>query len=115
MSGESTQVTDPSAFRKRSLGKQVLFSIVTFMLYWIYWIHITHKQLASGTDAEFSPIGRTIGSFIPIYNLIVMWRTAHDSEAVTDQDGVLLFVLILVFAPAYWYLVQSGINAVAAE
>jgi hypothetical protein len=51
---------------------------------------------------------------VPIYNLVVMWRTSHDSAAVTDTGGVVLFLLFLVFAPAAWYLVQSGINEVAA-
>lgn len=115
MSEESTTVTDPSAFRSRSLVKQVLFSIITLTFYWIYWFHIVHKQLAAGTDADFSPGWRTIGLFIPIYNFVVMWRTCHDCEAVTDQDGVILFILLLVFAPAYWYLVQTGINDVATS
>lgn len=115
MSDESRQVTDPSAFQHRSLAMQVVFSVVTFTLYWIYWIHVTHVQLANGTDAEFNPTLRTIGLFVPIYNLIVIWRTSHDMEAVTDQDGVLLFVLWIVFVPVVWYLVQTGINEIAAE
>lgn len=113
MTEASTTVTDPSAFRSRSLGKQVVFSIITLMFYWIYWFHIVHKQLAAGTDADFSPAWRTIGLFIPIYNFIVMWRTCHDCEAVTDQDGVILFLFWLVFVPVLWYLVQTGINDVA--
>lgn len=113
MSAGSTEVTDPSAFQYRSLGMQVLFSVVTFLIYWLYWIHVTHKQLANGTDAEFSPAMRTIGLFIPIYNFLVMWRTCSDCEAVTDHDGPILFLFWLVFVPVFWYLVQSGINDVA--
>jgi hypothetical protein len=114
MTDESTTVTDPSAFSERSLGKQVLFSIITFGIYIIYWFHITHKQLAKGTDADFSATWRTIGMFIPIYNFIVLWRDGQDCEAVTDQDGVILFILFIVFSPAAWYLIQTGINGVAA-
>lgn len=113
MSGESTQVTDPSAFRTRSLAMQVLFSIVTLSIYWIYWFYVTQKQLAEGTDAYFSPVWRTIGLFIPIYNFLVMWRMSHDCEAVTDQDGPILFLLWIVFVPVFWYLVQTGINDAA--
>lgn len=115
MSSNSTEITDPSAFTSRSLGKQVVFSIITFSLYWIYWFHITHKQLAAGTDAEFNPTWRTVGLFIPIYNLIVLWRTSHDCEAVTDQSGPVLFLFTVVFAPVFWYLVQSGINDIAED
>lgn len=108
-----SSVTNESVFEHRSLGKQVLYVIITFGLYMIYWFHVTHQQLSEGTDAEFNPTMRTIGLFIPIYNLLVLWRTAHDAEAVTDQDGVLLFLLMVVFTPAAWYLIQSGINEIA--
>jgi len=113
MSEGSPQITDESAFQARSLGKQVVLSIVTLSLYWLYWFHVTNKQLAAGTDADFAPTVRTVGLFVPIYNLLVMWRTSHDYEAVTDKDGALLFLLWLVFVPVLWYLVQSGINDVA--
>lgn len=110
-----TSVTNESAFEHRSLGKQVVYAVITLGLYMIYWFHVTNVQLSEGTDAEFNPTMRTIGLFIPIYNLLVLWRTAHDAEAVTDQDGVILFVLLLVFAPAGWYLIQSGINEIAEQ
>lgn len=112
-SSSSEGIVDPSAFRHRSLGMQVIFSILTLGLYTIYWYHITHKQLANGTSADFSPGMRTIGLFIPIYNLVVMWRTGHDAEAITDQSGPILFLFQLVFPPAFWYLVQSGFNKIA--
>ncbi|WP_248896701.1 DUF4234 domain-containing protein [Haloplanus halobius] len=113
MADSPPQVSDPAAFQPRSLAKQVILSVVTLSLYCIYWVHVTHKQLAAGTDAEFNPTLRTVGLFVPIYNLVVMWKTSQDCEAVTDQDGVVLFLLWLVFVPAFWYLVQSGINDVA--
>lgn len=113
MPSNGIQVTNASAFTSRSLGKQVVFSIITFSIYWIYWFQITHTQLASGTDADFNPTWRTVGLFIPIYNFVVLWRTSHDCKAVTDQSGPLLFLLAIVFAPVFWYLVQSGINDVA--
>ena len=113
MSSGATTVTDSTAFTSRSLGKQVLYSILTLTLYWIYWVHVTHKQLAAGTDADFDPTWRTIGMFIPIYNFLVLWRTSHDSEAMTDQSGPILFLFAIVFVPVFWYLIQSGINEIA--
>lgn len=115
MPDSSTQVTDASAFESRSLGKQVLFAVVTLGLYAVYWWHVTHRQLNEGTDAEFNPALRTVGLFVPLYGFLVLWRTSHDAEAVTDQSGVVTFALFVVFAPAAWYLVQSGINATASE
>lgn len=110
---QSEEVTDRTAFSRRSLGMQVLFSVVTLGIYTIYWYHITHKQLANGTSADFSPAMRTVGLFIPFYNFVVLWRTSHDAEAVTDQSGAVLFLFNMVFPPAYWYIIQSGINAAA--
>ena len=109
----STKVTNAGAFQSRSLGKQVLFAIVTLGIYTIYWWHITNQQLHEGTDAEFNPMMRTIGFFIPIYNFVVLWQFASDAEAVVDQDGLIIFLLYLFFAPAAWFLVQSGINDIA--
>jgi hypothetical protein len=68
----------------------------------VSWKCPTNPREASGLDPE------------AVHNFVVMWRTAHDSEAVTDNGGVILFLLFLVFGPAAWYLIQSGINETAA-
>ncbi|WP_338739541.1 DUF4234 domain-containing protein [Haloplanus salilacus] len=113
MADDATQITDPSAFQSKSLAKQVLYSVLTLSLYWLYWFHTVNKQLDAGTDADIDPTIRTVGLFVPVYNFVVMWRTSNDCEAVADEDGILLFLLWLVFVPAFWYLVQTGINDVA--
>ena len=114
MSDADKQVTNPSAFKKRSLVIQIVLAIVTLGFYTIYWFYVTHKQLNEGTSAEFSPGLRTVGLFIPIYNFVVIWRTSHDAEPVSTTSGPVVFLLFLVFPPASWYLIQSGINSVAA-
>jgi hypothetical protein len=113
MADDSPAVTDASAFKQSSLVKEIVLSIVTLGIYTIYWWYKTNKQLANGTDADISAAWRTVGLFIPLYGFVVVWRTCHDAEAVVDQDGVILFLLFMVFAPAGWFLVQSGINDVA--
>jgi hypothetical protein len=105
MADDPPEITDPSAFHHGSLGKQVLFTVLTLGIYSLYWWYRTNEQLDAGTSAEISPGLRTIGLLIPIYNLIV--------TAVTDQEGLLLFLAFLVFAPIVWYLVQTGINEIA--
>lgn len=47
---ETPQVMNRSAFKKGSLGLQVLFTIITFGLYTIYWTYKTAKTLDRGTD-----------------------------------------------------------------
>ncbi|MFP9060000.1 hypothetical protein ACLI4R_05645 [Natrialbaceae archaeon A-chndr2] len=112
MPSSNRQVTNPGAFSHRSLGKQVLFTVITLGLYPVYWYYITLVQFSEGTDAEYSPVLRFIGFFIPFVNLVIMWWFAQDAEAVVEQDGLLIFLAALVFPPIVWYLVQSGINDV---
>jgi len=111
MAESSIQITDESAFKSGSLGMQILFTIVTFGIYSLYWMHKLHKSIAKGTDRNVSAGLRTIGLFIPFYNFVVLWRDSHDVEPITGKDGVLVFLLFIVFGPAAWYLIQSGINS----
>jgi len=108
-----TEVTNRSAFQKRSLGKQVLFTVLTLGFYPLYWWHLTHTQLSEGTDADFDPTMRTIGLLIPFYNFLVLWKTSNEAAAVTDKDGTMLFAMFLLLGPIGWYMVQSGFNTVA--
>jgi len=114
MSGNSAEVTDASAFEQGSLGMQVLLAIVTLGVYSIYWVYKTSAQLAAGTDADVSPGVLLVLFIIPLVNIYAIWQFSNAAEAVTDQDGVVLFILFVVFAPAAWYLIQSGINEIAA-
>lgn len=102
-------VTDPSAFTRKSLGKQVLFSIITLLLYWIYWVYTTAKQIDQGTNVDVT----AWLVFIPIVNLYAIWKICKGAEAVTDQSAPVLFIVWIVFAPISWYWIQSGINRTA--
>ena len=108
MSG-SPQVTDASAFKQKSLGIQVVLFIVTLGLYSIYWLFDTARQLGSGTNQSTIPIL----AIIPLVNIIVIWQISKASEAVTNQSGIIVFILFIFFAPVSWYWVQSGMNAAA--
>ena len=114
MSENSVSVTDASAFEQGSLGMQVLLTIVTLGVYSIYWVYKTSEQLAGGTDADINPGLLLILFIIPLVNIYAIWQFSNAAEGVTDQDGVVLFILFVVFAPAAWYLIQSGINEIAA-
>jgi len=103
----SPQVTNKSAFTSGSLGIQVGLTIVTLGFYSFYWMYKTADQLDKGTDADLNPI-------LAVVPLLGHWLVADAAESVTDQSGVVLFLLFLVFAPASWFLIQSGINDVAA-
>ena len=109
MSG-SPQVTNASALKEGSLGLQVGLMIITGGLYALYWFYSTASQLDKATNQDLMPI---LG-IIPLANIISAWQISNAAEAVTDQSGVVIFVLFLVFGPISWYWVQSGINKHAA-
>ena len=105
------QVTDASAFEQKSLGIQVVLTIVTGGLYALYWFYSTASQLDAGTDQSLMPI---LG-IIPFVNFISAWQISGAAEAITDQSKIVLFVLFLVFAPISWYWIQSGMNDAASS
>ena len=113
MSGSSIQITDQAAFKKGSLGKQVLFAILTLGLYGVYWWYNTHQQFDQGTSGDFSPTMQTVLYIIPLANLYAIWKFSNTADDLLDQSGAVLFVLFLVFPPAFWYLVQSQVNDLA--
>jgi hypothetical protein len=113
MSGSSIEITDQSAFRHGSLGKQILFAIVTFGLYGVYWWYNTHQQFDQATTGDFDPTVQTVLYLVPLANLYAIWKFSNMADGILDQDGVVLFILFLVFPPAFWYLVQSQINELA--
>lgn len=115
MSESSTEVTNASAFKKGSLGKQAALAIVTLGLYGIYWWYDTNQQFADGTGAELNPVVQTVLFVIPPLNLYAIWKYSGAAEKVAGQSAVVLFLLFIVFPPAGWYLVQTGINGVASE
>lgn len=107
----TAEVTDASAFEHKSLGLQVVLTVVTLGLYPLYWFYSTAKQLDAGTNHNLTPV---LG-FFPFLNLITMWQISEAGEAVTDQEKIALFVLFLFFGPLSWYWVQSGMNELAGE
>lgn len=109
----TTEVTNASAFKKGSLGKQVLFTIVTFGLYGIYWWYSTHQQFAEATNTDLDPTIQTVLYILPPLSLYAIWKFSNEAELVAGQSGTVLFLLFLVFPPAGWFLVQSGINEMA--
>lgn len=109
------QVTNASAFQKKSLGKQVLFTVITLGFYPLYWFYSTMDQLDKGTNQDLNALVYTLLLFIPVVNFLSMWKLSNAAEAVSDQSGMIMFLLFIFFAPLSWYWIQSGINSVAPQ
>ncbi|MFB6159836.1 MAG: DUF4234 domain-containing protein [Haloferacaceae archaeon] len=101
---------DGDGFAERSIGKAVGLFVITLGFYGIYWIHRFHTELRAEGEDEFSPLVRTVGMAIPLYNLYVMWQDCQGIEETLGRDATTSFLLWLFLAPVWWFLVQSSIN-----
>ncbi len=107
----NVQLTNRSALEEKSLGIQVVLTVVTFGLYPAYWFYSTAKQFDQATDQSLTPIL----AFIPLVNFLLWWQISEAAETVTDQSKELLFILFFIFGIPSWYWIQSGINDAASN
>jgi len=85
-----------------------ILSIVTLGVYYIYWTVKTKNELVVlGADI---PTAWLI--IIPIANWYFSWKYSEGVQYISNRsvDGVLLFILFIVFFPAAIYLTQKEIN-----
>lgn len=101
--------------KKRNPIFVIVASFVTFFIYCLYWFYATRKELNELTNQDFSPVLWTIGLFVPIVNLYVIWKYSEDVEIVSKkaQNKVILFLAWLVFFPIAQYLTQEELNKLA--
>lgn len=106
--------SNTAAFQKRSIGKTVALSVVTFGLYGLYWAYQVHQEFAQAKDGSFDPTMRTVGLIIPVYNFLALWKTSNDAEELLPGvSAITVFVTAIVFFPIAIYLVQDAINQAA--
>jgi len=97
---------------ERRFSRVLAYTVLTVGVYGFYWLYSVNKQLKLAYDEEYSPVWRTLGLLVPIYDLLVLWRISDTAaeHVVEDQTGPVLFLLWVVFFPAAMYLMQDGIN-----
>ncbi|MBW1762023.1 MAG: DUF4234 domain-containing protein [Deltaproteobacteria bacterium] len=99
--------------KERNMVVQVLLMIITFGLYLVYWFYVTCQELVGLSDnAGVSPGVLTILLFVPIANLYAWYKYAELYETVSSDhmNRWVLFLLVLVFMPAVWFIVQTELN-----
>ncbi len=95
----------------------VLF-IITFGIYGLYWVYSTSDELIRLTNKNASAVLWLVLALIPILNLITIW---YHSQAVTEVskmegregggiNGVLLFIIWLIFWPIAIFISQQELN-----
>jgi len=87
----------------------LVFTLITFGIYGIYWLYQVFKQVL---DEDESPILWLLGMLVPILNFVILWKMCQKVEDYSggEHDGILLFILYLVFAPAAIILIQMDLN-----
>ncbi|QZA88382.1 DUF4234 domain-containing protein [Salinarchaeum sp. IM2453] len=91
----------------------IVASFITLGIYFLYWFYKVNSQMKAANGDESSPGLRTIGLFVPILNIVILWWTARSIGRVIDErDELAMFLAVFVFLPAFLGVVQGDINAV---
>ncbi|MFH0737614.1 MAG: DUF4234 domain-containing protein, partial [Candidatus Micrarchaeota archaeon] len=84
-------------------------------IYGLYWFYKTRDELNELTKGQTSALLWTIGLFVPIVNLYVIWKYCEDLHSVSKggRDNVLVFIAWIVFMPLAQWLIQEELNKLA--
>ena len=96
----------------------IVLLIITFGIYGLYWVYSTSDELIRLTNKNDSALLWLVLALIPILNIITLW---YHSQAVAEVsrmegregsriNGVLLFVLWLIFWPIAIFISQQELN-----
>lgn len=97
--------------RERNPVIAVILSLVTFGIYFIYWFYDTNSQFKKELKDESHPGLRALALFVPVANLVALYKQSTSCQDATDgHDWLLIFLAYLVFAPIAVFVVQKDIN-----
>lgn len=65
----------------------VLLSILTFGFYEIYWFYRNWEHIKIHKNLDISPDWRTVGLFVPIYNIVLIYRQFRDIRNLAIETG----------------------------
>lgn len=65
----------------------VILSILTLNIYQIYWFYLNWKYLKKHKGLNISPGWRTVGLFVPIYGIILIYRQFRDIRDFAVEVG----------------------------
>jgi len=65
----------------------LLLSLFTFGIYEIYWFYRTWKQLKAHRNLDIRPGWRTVGLFVPIYGIILVYGLFQNIRDFAKEAG----------------------------
>lgn len=119
--------TDATA-KIRNLWAVAILPIVTIGIYFFFWWYFIHRELRDfgrakntdelGTSPGTSLLAVTLGALIVVPALVSIYRgfkrvqAAQRLTGLEELNGWIGLILFLVFSPALYAYMQSGLNAV---
>lgn len=102
-------------YKNRNVFLVIILTLVTFGIYGLYWLYATSKEMQEGGADAPSPV-MILLLFVPIANLYYFWKHSKAVETVSNQNqnGILLFVLWIVFGVISMVLTQIELNKLAS-
>ena len=105
-----------------------VLAIITIGIYLFFWWYFIHRELRDygrskgtddlGTSPGTSVLAITLGGLIIVPALVSFYRAFHrvtGAQRLAGQDplnGWIALLLFIVFSPAYYAYLQSGLNGV---
>jgi S1-C subfamily serine protease len=83
---EKPEPTNTFSFKQPPFHFLLLY-VFTFGIYGIYWFYRIWRQIKEHTKATFSPGWRTVGLFIPIYNIWSIYTLFNDVKSLRIKAG----------------------------
>lgn len=97
--------------RERNPLLVIVLSLVTLGIYFLYWFYDTNCQFKDELDDGSHPGLRTLAIFVPLLNILAIYKHTKSAQEATDgHDWLLTFLAYLVFGPIAWFVIQSDIN-----
>ena len=104
-------------YKNRNLFVQFVLFVITLGIYGIYWFYSALDEMIKARDGNMSGNENACLwaalSIFPIIGYWAYWKhaAAVDGATNTELNKVAMFVLAIVFYPAYWLIIQSALNS----
>jgi len=72
---------------KQPIWNLVLLYVFTFGIYAIYWFYRNWKYMKLHKNIDIKPGWRTVGLFVPIYNIVLIYRQFRDIRDLAREVG----------------------------
>lgn len=100
--------------QQRSIGKQILLSVVTLGLYGVYWAWQSHEDISQHTRAGITGVVGVLiyffAGFVTLFLLPIEIKRMYESDGQTSPVGPATAFWILLFGVPWYVKCQSALN-----